>query len=161
MPKRARCPYCDRSFDRRELDNHIAKCRSSRHVRKVIHPAVRKSVIVDGNNIAYHLLHNGTPRAENIANAYRSLVSVGFSPTIVISAALKHNIDKPELLATIPDIQEAPRGSNDDLLIIQEAQKRNADIISNDRFLNWLGNYPWLSSRLRRYRLTPSGLILS
>jgi hypothetical protein len=124
----------------------------------------RKTVIVDGNNVAYHLSPNGKPQVNNLLLAQRSLVSGGYKPIFVISAALMHSIDKPVMLQTLMnsiEVIRAPRGTNDDLKIIQIAQNRNADIVSNDRFLDWLDRYPWLSDRLRKYRMTPSGLILT
>jgi hypothetical protein len=161
LPKRARCPHCDRSFDRRVLDDHISKCRSRvSGLQKRTSITGRRTLIVDGNNVAYHLSHNGVPRVENLINAQRSLTASGYIPIIVISAALKHKIDKPSQMNQIENLLEAQRGTNDDLLIMKEAQNRNADIVSNDRFLNWEISYPWVSSRLRRYRLTPTGLIL-
>ncbi len=162
LPKRARCPHCDRLFDRRVLDDHIVKCRGRSTGReKRVTMTTRKTLIVDGNNVAYHLSYNGVPRVENLLNAQHSLIASGYWPVIVISAALKHKIDRPEVLNQIENLVEAQRGTNDDLLIFSEAQKRKADIVSNDRFLNWQKSHPWVASRLRRYRLTPTGLILS
>jgi hypothetical protein len=120
-------------------------------------------VVVDGNNIAYHLAPTGKPRVANLVHARESLVSSGYKPVIVVSAALVHKIDRPHTLRELIDsshIIEAPRGKNDDLIIIQTAQKLNADIVSNDRFLEWLNRFPWVADRLRGYRMTPSGLIL-
>jgi hypothetical protein len=124
----------------------------------------RKTVIVDGNNVAYHLSPDGKPQVNNILLAQRSLVGSGYRPVFVISAALAHSIDKPNVLQTLMNdlkMVRAPRGTNDDLKIIQIAQERNADIVSNDRFLDWIDKYPWVSDRLRKYRMTPSGLILT
>jgi len=123
-----------------------------------------KKIIVDGNNIAYHLSPHGKPKAQNLALAYLSLSGAGFEPVFVISSALIHNIDSPSLLDSFmmsADVIEAPRGTDDDLRIIQLAKKLKADIVSNDRFLNWTDRFPWLITRLRRYRMTPSGLILT
>jgi hypothetical protein len=120
-------------------------------------------VIVDGNNVAYHLSPDGIPRARNLSNAYHSLTSVGLRPVIVVSAALVHKIDRPNILREMMAdgiIIQARRGSDDDLKIINTALERNGDVISNDRFLNWIDRYPWLPSRLKRYRMTPSGLII-
>ena len=162
MPKRARCPHCDRLFDRRVLDEHIAGCRTRSNDRdRIPSPSPSRTIIVDGNNVAYHLSHDNIPRVENILNAHRSLKAAGYVPVIIVSAALKHKIDKPGVLRDIDNLLEAQRGTNDDLLIIREAQARNAEIVSNDRFLNWQDRYPWVLSRLRRYRLTLSGLILT
>ena len=165
MAKRARCPHCDRLFNRDDLDRHIMRCRErGRSTRNRSSPTGRKIVIVDGNNIAYHLSPNGRPQVNNLLLAQRSLVSGGYKPIFVISAALVHSIDKPNVLQSLMseiEVIRAPRGTNDDLKIIQTAQNRNADIVSNDRFLDWLDRHPWVSDRLRKFRLTPSGLILS
>ena len=165
MAKRARCPHCDRLFNRDDLDRHIMRCRErNQSTIKTNYRRGRKNVIVDGNNVAYHLSPNGKPQVNNLLLAHRSLVSGGYKPIFVISAALVHSIDKPNVLQSLMseiEVIRAPRGTNDDLKIIQTAQNRNADIVSNDRFLDWLDRHPWVSDRLRKFRLTPSGLILS
>jgi hypothetical protein len=163
LPKRARCPYCDRLFNRDNLDSHIQKCREKNHETSQRKPRRRKVVIVDGNNVAYHLSPDGKPKVRNLLNAQNSLVSTGYRPVFVISAALIHSIDKPNSLRSLMSeisVVQAPRGTNDDLKIIRIAQERNADIVSNDRFLDWLEKYPWVSDRLLKYRMTQSGLIL-
>ena len=164
MPKRARCPHCDRLFNRDELDSHIFRCRE-RNQERVGNSKRRgtKTVIVDGNNVAFHLSPNGKPQVNNLILAQKSLTTGGYRPVFVISSALVHKIDRPDSLNSLMDsieVVRAPRGINDDLKIIQLAQDRNADIVSNDRFLDWLDRYPWISDRLRKYRMTPSGLML-
>lgn len=165
MAKRARCPHCDRLFVRDELDKHILRCRERTRTTTVRGTQKgRKNVIIDGNNIAYHLAPNGKPQVNNLILAQQSLVNRGYKPIFVISAALVHSIDKPDVLQAVMhdmEIIQAPRGTNDDLKIIRIAQDRNADIVSNDRFLDWLDRYPWVMDRLRKYRMTPSGLILT
>ena len=163
LPKRARCPHCDRLFNRDDLDSHILRCRERNHESPQHKPRKKKVVIVDGNNIAYHLSPDGKPHVRNLLNAQNSLVNGGYRPIFVISAALIHSIDKPNSLRSLMNeisVVQAPRGTNDDLKIIKIAQERNADIVSNDRFLDWLERYPWVSDRLLKYRMTQSGLIL-
>ncbi|MHA1924970.1 MAG: NYN domain-containing protein [Candidatus Thorarchaeota archaeon] len=163
MPKRARCPHCDKLFNRDVLDSHIQRCRSRNRRSHNEKGPRRRDVIVDGNNVAYHLAPTGKPRVANLVLARQSLVNAGYKPTIVVSAALVHKIDKPDSLRELigfGHIMETTRGKNDDLIIIQTAERSNADIVSNDRFLDWQDRYPWISDRLRRYRMTPSGLIL-
>ena len=162
MPKRVRCPHCDRLFDRDTLDSHILRCRSRTRATRV-KDEKRRRVIVDGNNLAYHTTSGGSPSAKNLILAYRSLTSTGFIPIFVVSSALVHSIDRPielEEFMLTAEVEQAPRGVDDDYRIIQLAKKRDADIISNDRFLNWIDRYPWLRSRLKKYRITPSGLLL-
>ena len=165
MAKRARCPHCDRLFNRDELDRHIMRCRErNRAAISRSSQRTKKIVIVDGNNVAYHLSPNGKPQVNNLVLAQHSLVTGGYKPVFVISAALVHSIDRPDALNSLMgdlDVIRAPRGMNDDLKIIQIAQDRNADIVSNDRFLDWLDRYPWVSDRLRKFRMTPTGLILT
>jgi hypothetical protein len=118
---------------------------------------------LDGNNIAFYMSPNGIPQVSNLLRAYRSLKSAGYRPTIVVSAALKYRIDNPDILQSLKNrriVIESPRGTDDDLTIIRLAKQKNANIISNDRFLDWRERYPQLDSRLVRYRMTPSGLIL-
>jgi hypothetical protein len=164
MPKRARCPYCDRLFNRDSLDVHIQKCRvrreNSQDARK---PSRKRLLIVDGNNIAYSLAPRGKPKAQNLNLAYHSLKSAGYDSIFVISSALIHKIDNPGALNAFmmsARIEEAPRGTNDDGRIIQLAKRLDGEIVSNDRFLDWIDRYPWITSRLRKYRITPAGLIL-
>jgi len=164
LPKRARCPFCDQLFNRDILDSHIAKCRAQKTRHNSDSHTIRRRVVVDGSNVAYHLSPHGQPKAQNLLLAYQSLRAAGFDAVFVISAALIHSVDKPSLLDSfilIADTIEAPKGTDDDLKIIQLSKKLDADIISNDRFLNWQERFPWLASRLRRYRMTPSGLILT
>lgn len=162
LPKRARCPHCDRLFNRDVLDGHIQKCRSRTQEARLERKRHR-TVIVDGNNVAYHLASQGKPNARNLILAYRSLTTTGFKPIFVVSSALIHKIDNPNSLNEFllsAEVIEAPRGTDDDLKIIQTARELNAHIISNDRFLDWTERYPWITSKLKKYRMTPSGLIL-
>ena len=165
MPKRARCPHCERLFNRDVLDTHIQKCKIRRQtLQKLEKPPKKRGLVVDGNNVAYSLSPQGKPRAQSLSLAYHSLTSAGYHPVFVISTALVHKIDNPGALSAFmlsANVDEAPRGTNDDIRVIQLAKKLDADIVSNDRFLDWIDRYPWIASRLRRYRMTPAGLILA
>jgi hypothetical protein len=164
MPKRARCPHCDRLFDRDVLDRHITRCRKRREtIEKRSRPSKKRALIVDGNNVAYSLSPHGKPKAQNLNLAYHSLTNAGYDPIFVISSALVHRVDNPGALNAFmisARVEEAPRGTSDDSRIIQLAKKFDGEIVSNDRFLDWIDRFPWITSRLRRYRMTPAGLIL-
>ena len=162
LPKRARCPHCDRLFNRDVLDSHIQKCRA-RTKRTSPDRKQNRTLVVDGNNVAYHLAPRGRPNAQNLILAYRSLTSAGFKPVFVVSPALVHKIENPNALNEFmmsAEVIEAARGTDDDIRIIQVAKELNAHSVSNDRFLDWIDRYPWITSRLKKYRMTPSGLIL-
>lgn len=165
LPKRARCPYCDGLYNRDILDDHIQKCKGRSHSSpKSTSQKRTRSVVVDGNNIAYHLSPDRRPVVRNLLLAHNSLTQGGYRPIYVVSSALIHAVESIETLNTFISSVEviiAPRRTNDDHKIIQVAQQRDADIISNDRFLEWIDKYPWILDRLRRYRMTPTGLILT
>ena len=164
MPKRARCPHCERLFNRDVLDTHIQKCRVRReNSQKTRRSPKKRPLVVDGNNVAYSLAPRGKPKAQNLNLAYHSLKSAGYDPVFVISSALVHKIDNPGALNAFmmsANVEKAPRGTNDDSKIIQLAKRLDGEIVSNDRFLDWIDTYPWITARLRRYRMTPAGLIL-
>ncbi|MHA1771065.1 MAG: NYN domain-containing protein [Candidatus Thorarchaeota archaeon] len=150
-------------FSRDEIDAHIRRCRTRGRPRPQTTRKHSSELIVDGNNIAFYLTAGGKPQIRNLINARRSLQSSGYTPIIVVSAALKHKIDRPDTLREMIDtgeIIETARGQNDDLVIIQLARKRGAAILTNDRFLDWRERFPWLGEVLVRYRLTPTGLLL-
>ena len=162
MPKRTRCPHCDRLFSRDVIDVHIRRCKL-RNKGTRTQSIQNQIVVVDGNNVAHYMSSKGVPKARNLILAYRSLTSTGFEPIFVVSAALIHKIDKPSSLNEFminAKVIETQRGSADDLKIIQLAREYDADIVSNDRFLDWIDRYPWIASRLKKFRMTPSGLIL-
>ena len=100
MPKRARCPHCDRLFNRDTLDAHIQKCRIRRqNSERTARPSRKRVLVIDGNNIAYSLSPQGKPKAQNLNLAYHSLTSANYDPVFVISAALAHKIDNPGALS--------------------------------------------------------------
>ncbi len=164
MPKRVRCPNCDRLFSREEIDDHRFRCRSiegaaEKHQKRPDH----RVIVVDGNNVAYYTEQDGKPMVSNLLLAKRSLNLAGFESITVVSAALVHQIDRPaDLLDMISagQVIQVDKGRSDDREIIRLAKMNNALVLSNDRFLDWLEANPWLSTRTVKYRMTPSGLIL-
>jgi hypothetical protein len=147
------------------MDEHVYRCRMKTQRKKAKTAKYqRRNVVVDGANVAYYLSSNGIPRVANLLRAYQGLDNAGLNPVILVSSALKYKIDNNRRLQDLIDqglVVEAPRGIDDDLIIIKLADRNDADIVSNDRFLDWIDRYPWITSRLRKYRMTPSGFILN
>ncbi len=163
MPKRMHCPYCDRLFSKDRIDDHIRVCRNRSQRSNTRRSRISRELVVDGNNIAYYLAPDGKPKVRNLILAHRSLQNTGYIPIIVVSAALKYKIDRPEVLREMIEtghVIETARGQNDDLVIIKMARDRKLSIVTNDRFLDWLDRFPWLPTVIKRYRMTPSGIIL-
>ncbi len=132
----------------------------NRHVKSK--DSSKRAVVVDGSNIAY-LSKNGTPSFSNIEGIYKLLITKEYSPKIVISSRLKYIIDDPaKLTRWIREgaIIEAESGTDDDLEILLLAQRLNAPIISNDRFIEHQEEFPWIPKRLWKVEIINSKFII-
>ncbi|RMG38461.1 MAG: hypothetical protein D6732_05245 [Methanobacteriota archaeon] len=97
----------------------------------------RTPVVVDGTNVAYHT--GSPPKVVNIKRVRASLVRAGMDPIIYISNALRYSIDDPPELIRLINIGwviEADPDRDDDLAIIEEAIAKNANIVTNDKYLD-------------------------
>ena len=117
-----------------------------------------QTAIIDGNNIAWGD-YEDYPKFKFLTSVYNQLRELGVKPYVVVSAALRHRIDQPIELVEIlkqDDVAEAPANRPDDFFIIQLAIKREAFIVSNDRFKDWKKANPELSDTIedRRVALT-------
>ncbi|MFX0094111.1 MAG: hypothetical protein ACFFBD_20400, partial [Candidatus Hodarchaeota archaeon] len=95
--------------------------------------------------------HGEKPKVENILIMKKELETYSHEIKIIISAALKYDIDDPEQVSRLINadmVWEAPAGSYDDLFVIEIAKKHNAYIVSNDRYLDIQENYPEIKSWL-------------
>ena len=116
------------------------------------------TAIVDGNNVSY-IDYEEIPKLSNIVNVYKKIKELGIKPYVVVSAALRHRIDDPDGLVEFmkqEDVAEAPAARSDDFFVIQLALRRDAFIISNDRFNDWKRANPELADDIdmRRVALT-------
>jgi len=116
------------------------------------------TAIIDGTNIAWGD-YEDNPQFRFIISTYNRLKDLGVKPYVVVSAALRHHIDEPVALVDFlkqQDTAEAPANRNDDFFVIQLALRRNAFIVSNDRFKDWKKANPDLAEEIdnRRVALT-------
>ena len=111
--------------------------------------------IIDGNNISYGD-YEDSPKLRNILSVYEKLTELGVKPYVVVSAALRHHIDDPVGLVELlkkDDVAEAPADRSDDFFVIQLALKKEAFIVSNDRFSDWKKANPELSEEIEKRRV--------
>lgn len=116
------------------------------------------SAIIDGNNIAWGD-YEDYPQFRFLISTYNRLKELGVKPYVVVSAALRHRIDRPIDLVDFlmrDDVAEAPADRPDDFFVIQLAFRRDAFIVSNDRFKDWKRANPELADEIdnRRVALT-------
>lgn len=100
-----------------------------------------RPAIIDGSNVA-----NANPKQKRARFAYlgqiqRSAWREGYFPVyIIVDASLRHQIDRSDLLMEAVDAGEitmAPAGSSADQLLIEEAKRQHAVLITNDRMNDW------------------------
>jgi len=114
-----------------------------------------QTAIIDGNNISYGD-YEDSPKLRNILSVYEKLEELGVKPYVVVSAALRHHIDDPVGLVEIlkkDDVAEAPADRSDDFFVIQLALKKEAFIVSNDRFSDWKKANPTFAREIENRRV--------
>lgn len=125
------------------------------HVKAIVHTPKRKSVVVDGPNVAH--FGQKIPSVRQLKLAYRTLHNKGYDPIIIVSMALRHNIDDEQdylRLVNLGWLHEADSDRNDDEAIIETAIAKNCLIISNDRYLEYIDHYESkinLQKQIRRF----------
>ncbi|HEX2949611.1 MAG TPA: hypothetical protein VHV83_08600, partial [Armatimonadota bacterium] len=101
-----------------------------------LHPAV-----IDGSNVANIDASQRRARYAYLRQIRRAAWREGYFPVIiVVDASLRHQIDRADILmerVDTGDIVMAPAGSSADQLLIDEAKRLHAVLITNDRMNDW------------------------
>ncbi|MDH5647646.1 MAG: hypothetical protein OEZ01_16665, partial [Candidatus Heimdallarchaeota archaeon] len=125
----------------------------------------RKSIIVDGSNIAWEELDkNNRPKINNIIKAIDSLKKHGFVHiTVIADAALRYQIsNKKELDIQTKKgiIKVLPAKVNGDRFILRLSQQTNSLILTNDLFKEFREEFPWIDERRVPYSILNKKLYL-
>lgn len=99
-----------------------------------------RPALIDGSNIA-NMSAERRAHLAYIKQARRAAWAEGYFPVyIIVDASLRYQIDHPEALLAMIDrdeIMAAPPGTAADTLLVDEATKRHAILITNDRMTEW------------------------
>lgn len=111
----------------------------------------KEFAVVDGSNIAFaERSKDGKPKVSNIVAVRRMLSEQGYSPIIIVDAALRHQVDNPEQLESmIKDqvVRQAPAETDADFFVLKTAEEENAPVISNDLYEPYREQFPWIAER--------------
>ena len=108
-----------------------------------------RPVVVDGSNVMYW--RDGNPRIEPVQEVVRHLTALGYKPGVMFDAnagylfAGSYRGDKAiSKLLNLPVecVTVVPKGSPADPFILKAARDRGASVISNDRFRDWVCDFP-------------------
>ena len=111
-----------------------------------------KKIVVDGSNIAWLEKKKGKPDIYNIKIVMDSLIAKGYKPVVFVDASLRHLIpdgDKTtfdEWLET-EFVKQAPSGVRADDIILQYADMKGINVVSNDTYNEYKNAYPWLRDK--------------
>jgi len=144
-----RCPLCGRSV--KSISEHFARfhpedlsSKNQQDNTKITYSSKEKRkehkgkiIVIDGQNVAS--FKGGIPIYRNLFLMYKTLRTKGYIPKIVVSSSMKYRIDNPVKLNLMFEkgiAVESPAGENDDLTVLELAQKYGAKIVSNDRYID-------------------------
>lgn len=122
----------------------------------------RKIALIDGSNVA-HAGERESARLENITIICDKLEGEGFTPIVVVDAALRHQIDNEQEYGRLVDkgtIRQAPAGTDADYFILSFARELGASIVSNDRFRDLQEAFPEARERVIRYMIVEGEVVL-
>ncbi|WP_300073385.1 hypothetical protein [uncultured Ruegeria sp.] len=109
----------------------------------------RNWIVIDGSNVLHW--NGGIPKLETVKEVASTLAKAGLTPGVVFDANAGYKIsgrylhDKAlgSLLGLPKDrVMVVPKGMPADPMILQVARDYDAPIASNDRFRDWVNDYP-------------------
>lgn len=110
-----------------------------------------KKIVVDGSNVAHlETSADGSPKVSNIQAVRSALRDRGYEPIVIVDASLRHEIDDPDQLEDLLDLEEihqAPSDTDADYFIVETADREDARIVSNDRYEEYQDDFPWIPDR--------------
>jgi hypothetical protein len=124
----------------------------------------KEVVIIDGANVAYEERSaGGKPKLSNLLKVRGELEGRGLEAVILVDASLKYDIDDQSQLETLirsQQVRQVPAGTDADYFIIQFAEQFNARVVTNDRYKDYLEQYPWITDRRLPYMIVEGEVVL-
>ena len=124
----------------------------------------KKVVVIDGANVAYEERSaGGKPKLSNLLKVRRELEERGCEAVIIVDASLKYDIDDQEQLENLirsQQVRQVPAGTDADYFIIQFADQLDALVVTNDRYKDYAGQYPWITERRLPYMIVKGEVVL-
>jgi hypothetical protein len=124
----------------------------------------KEMIVIDGANVAYEEKSaGGKPKLSNLLKVRRELEERGFEAVILVDASLKYDIDDQSQLETLirsQQVRQVPAGTDADFFIIQLAGQLDARVVTNDRYKDYVEQYPWISERRLPYMIVKGEVVL-
>ncbi|MDT8326933.1 MAG: hypothetical protein RQ750_06030 [Roseovarius sp.] len=110
----------------------------------------RHWIVIDGSNVM-HWGENGTPALAPLHATIRDFRSVGITPVVWFDANVGYKLKDRYMGAyamaraldlPVSQVRIAPSGTPADPLLLQEAVRLGARVVTNDRFRDWAETHP-------------------
>lgn len=126
-------------------------------------------LVIDGSNVMHWF--DETPSLETVSLVAAQLAQLGYRPIVWFDANVGYKVGSrymgaEDLARHLPvaakAIRVAPKGSPADPLLLAEAVRLRARVVSNDRFRDWTGDFPQLADAafLVRAKVHAKGLTM-
>lgn len=108
-----------------------------------------KWAVIDGSNVMYW--RGGTPQLDTVKAVMQKVAAQGFTPGVMFDANAGYLLEDKYLndaefakrLGLPRDrVMVVPKGVQADAYLLTAARDLGAVIVSNDRFRDWVGDYP-------------------
>lgn len=122
-------------------------------------PKGARWVVLDGSNVMHW--KDGTPQIDTVIMVLHHLKAAGYSPGVVfdanagylLSGRYRHDGDLGKALGLRQDrVMVVPKGTPADPYILTAARDMGAAIVTNDRFRDWVDDFPELHCKTHLIR---------
>lgn len=121
-------------------------------------------VIIDAANVAHFQKEEGSKaKLKNITLAVKALEEENHDFLIIADASLRHNIDDKETFVKLVEdgiIDEVPVGTIADHYILDLAYDEDAKVLSNDKFRDFMSEFPDINSIRIPFAIKDNKLIM-
>ena len=121
-------------------------------------------VIIDAANVAhFHKGEGSKAKLKNITLAVKALEQGNHDFLIIADASLRHNIDDKETFVRLVEdgiIDEVPVGTIADHYILDLAYEEDAKVLSNDKFRDFMSEFPDINSIRIPFSIQDNELIM-
>ena len=108
----------------------------------------KEKAVIDASNILYlEVPRLQKPRIKTIYAVIDAVKASGREPILVVEPALLSTIGDPENLENLlaeSFVLSIPDGSDTSRTVLETAEQRDAIIVSNSTYSDYLGEYPWV-----------------
>jgi len=144
-----RAKWRSRRKTKARAEQRARSAERKRAAREAARAEGRRWVVVDGSNVLYW--QDESPSLGSVSAVLDEVQRAGLTPVVWFDANVGYKVGdsylNPAELArrlgiSRKQVRVAPKGSPADPLLLQEAAKLGTGVVTNDRYRDWVGDFP-------------------